>query len=266
MGSLVSSLFGGGGGPDTSAMDAETAEIKKVSGELGNEQMAEARADSAAVGQFTDPIASRQLAIMDQAAGQSTDTYNYLQGMQRPIEGALSTEAMAAGSEQRQAEAAGTAVADVRAGTTAAQNRLIRQGLRYGLTPQSMAPSTAQMSISQGSAEASAANGARLAERDSGFAKKMSVQQILAPQAAQASALQGRALDAGNSAVASKVTPIAIKQSGVNSGVNTIMAGRQAAMQGVNNSTKIQADAASEKSSSSMGMIGTVAGAALTFF
>lgn len=278
MGGLVKSIFGGGGGggaqgPDYTKLTALADETKQVGTQLGQGQIGTAAADYAKTASVADPLAAKLAAGAGTAIDQGADLAGYVATNERPVVDALRDEAMATGSAVRQEEAANRAVADARQGITSTQNMLMRQGLRYGLSPARMASAGAQLSVGQGLAEVSAANQARLAERDAGFAKKIAVQGIYAGQGERATTMLNTGTSATGGAINAVMSPGAARADQVNQGVNTILNARQQALQGVkgvvdSQTSKYNADrdAAADEKSGAMGAIGTIAGAAITVF
>lgn len=278
MGGLVEMLGGGSAGqkpksPDYAALNAEAQGAKTTAETYGNQQIQDAKSDFGSVESLANPVADRMAGAMDSATSSGTELLGYLNSRQRPVEDALQTEAMQAGSVQRQEEMASRAAADTRQGVTANQNAMVRQALRYGISPSALGVGGNQGAASQALAEVTAANAARTAERDSGFAKKMSVQQMYAPQAQVAQGLINTGVNAGAQAVTSKLSPIQAKTTAVGQGVNTIMSGRQMALQGVGNMISSQTqkyntdvEAETKAKEGGMGAIGTIAGAAIAVF
>lgn len=277
MGGLVKSIFGGGGGgpqgPDYTKLNELADETKQVGTQLGQGQMSTAAADYAKTASVADPLASKLSAGAGTVIDQGADLAGYVATNERPVVDALRDEAMATGSVGRQEEAANRAVADARQGITSTQNMLMRQGLRYGLSPARLASVGTQLSVGQGLAEVSAANQARLAERDAGFAKKMAVQGIYAGQGERATTMLNSGASAASGAINAVMSPGAARADQVNQGVNTILNARQQALQGVkgvvdSQTSKYNADmqAEADKSSGAMGAMGTIAGAAITVF
>lgn len=277
MGGLVKSIFGGGGGgaqsPDYTALNQLANETKQVGTQLGQGQMNTAAADYAKTAGVADPLAAKLAAGAGVAIDQGADLAGYVATNERPVVDALRDEAMATGSVARQEEASNRAIADTRQGITSTQNTLIRQGLRYGMTPARLGAVGAQLSVGQGLAEVSASNQARLAERDAGFAKKMAVQGIYANQGDRATTMLNTGTSATGGAINAVMSPSAARADQFNQGVNTILSARQQALQGVkgvvdSQTSKYNADvqAEADKNSGAMGAMGTIAGAAITVF
>lgn len=280
MGSLVSgvmSMFGGGGGggeaPDYAKLTDLADETKAAATNIGQSQIDTAAADYLKTSGIADPLAGKLAGGSGVLVDQGADMAGYAAANERPVVDALRDESMAAGSEARQAEAASRAIADTRQGVTSAQNMLMRQGLRYGMTPGRLASTGAQLSVNQGLAEVTAANAARTAERDSGFAKKIAVQGIYAGQGERGASMVNTGASTAGAAINATMAPAAQRADQVSQGANTILAGRQQAMQGVSSAvnsqtSKYSADSqsAADEKSGAMGAIGTVAGAALTVF
>lgn len=275
----VTSIFGGGGGggsataPDYAKLSKLADETKTVATNLGQGQIDTAAADYLKTSGVADPLAAKMAGGAGTLIDQGTDLAGYVASNERPVVDALRDEAMATGSDARQAEAAGRAVADTRRGVTSTQSMLMRQGLRYGFSPARMASAGTQLSVGQGLAEVTAANQARTAERDAGFAKKMAVQGIYAGQGERATTMVNTGTNTGGAAINATMAPASARADQVSQGANTILSGRQQAMQGItgmvsSQTSKYSADSAAdaERSSSGMGMLGTVVGAGITVF
>lgn len=275
MSGLVNAIFGGGQStpppPDYTPVAQASKEAAEISAQLGREQLAEGRRqydDNMAV---TRPVIDAQLKVMQQGIAQGDDYFQYMKDKQRPVENALNAEAMAAGSTQLQEEKAATAVADVRQGTTSAQNQLLRQGLRYGWSPAKMASAGIGAANGQGLAEATAANSARTTERNLGFAKKMDVAGLYRGLPGASTAAYGVATGAGNSAVSSQMQPGSQLLQTMGQSNNTQMNGRQIALSGLTGVLNSQTGYASSvmqnataQRGQNMDMIGSIAGLAFS--
>ena len=155
-----------------------------------------------------DQLVQQQIDIGNQTAAQGKDYYDYMVSQQRPVEEALNAEAMAAGSEERQAQAAGQAMADARQGTTQQQNQMIRQGMRYGFSPEKMANVSTALANQQGLAVASAGNQARTNEKNLGYAKKLDVAGLYRGLPGASQGAYSTALQSGNSATNNTLSPV----------------------------------------------------------
>lgn len=250
--------------PDYTPVANASKESAEIGAQLGREQLAEARRQYDQNMQVAAPIVAKQGAIMDQTIEQGQDFFDYMKSRQRPVEDALNADAMKAGSEQLQREAADRAVADVRQGTTASQNQLIRQGLRYGWTPAKIAASGLGTAANQGLAEASAANMAREKEKAMGFAKKMDVAGLYRGLPGASQGAYGVAVGAGNAAVGNQMAPGNALMGAMGQSNATTMQGRQMAMQGLTSimNTQGNAYAAGMNQDSGMGGLGSLLGGA----
>lgn len=242
MGSVVDSLFGGAEPtpPDYAPMAAASAEAARLGAELGREQLAQNKAQYDESMQIARPIIEKQSALMDQQIQQGNDYYDYAKGA-RPIEDQLRAEAAAAGGTAEQEAAAGRAAADVRQGTTAAQNQLLRQGLRYGFSPAKMAAAGIGAANGQGLAMATAANQAREQTKAAGFAKKMDVTGLARGMTGVSQGAYSLANNSGNSAVANKTGTASQFLQGLDAGNRTIMSGQGMQLGGLGNILNTQA-------------------------
>jgi hypothetical protein len=239
--------------PDYSPVAAASEETARIGAELGREQLAEGKRQYDQNMLVAKPVVDAQLDIMKQGIAQGNDYFDYLKTNARPVEAALNTEAMAAGSDRLQTEAADRAVADVRQGTTASQNQIIRQGLRYGFNPAKLAGAGGTMAASQGLAEATAANSAREKEKSLGFAKKLDVAGLYRGLPGASTGAYQVATGAGNSAVANQGAGGAAYLGAMGQGANTTMQGRQVAMQGLTGVLNAQTSYANTVANSSGG-------------
>lgn len=255
--------------PDYAPVAAASKETAQIAADLGREQLAEGKRQYDTNAAVAKPVVDAQLEIMRQGLAQGNDYFDYMKANQRPVEGALNAEAMAAGSDRLQGEAADRAVADVRQGTTASQNQIIRQGLRYGYTPGKLAAAGGAMAASQGLAEATAANGARTAEKNLGFAKKMDVAGLYRGLPGASTGAYSVATGAGNSAVANQGAGGAAYLGAMGQGANTTMQGRQIAMQGLTGVLNAQGNYANSVSNSGgggAGGLGSLLGGAASLY
>lgn len=255
--------------PDYAPVAAASEESARIGAELGREQLAEGKRQYDLNAAVAKPVVDAQLEVMRQGVAQGNDYYDYMKTQQRPVEQALNTEAMNAGSTQLQSEAADRAVADVRQGTTASQNQLLRQGLRYGWSPAKMASMGTAGAASQGLAEASAANGAREKERNLGFAKKLDVAGLYRGLPGASTGAYNSAVGAGNSAVTNNGAGGAAYLGAMGQGANTTMQGRQIAMQGTTGVLNAQgnyANSVAQSGGSGLGGLGSLLGGAASFY
>lgn len=171
--------------PDYRPLAAASEASAQMGLTLGTAQLAEARRQYDLNQAVANPVVQAQLATMAQTQTQGQDYYNYMKQMQRPVEGALTTQSMGpdtsaaslaerglmtggAGAIQADpryaqdiAAQAGQAGADQMSGYTRALNVAARQGMRYGFDPAKLAAQAASQAGGQSSAVASAMNQAR---------------------------------------------------------------------------------------------------------
>ena len=232
---LILYLDMGGDAPppaDTSAMAAATKESAEVMAALGREQLAESKRQYDINRATAEPVVATQLALMNQTKAQGDDYFNYMKATGRPIEQKMAAEAMTAGSDQAQEEAAGRAVADVRRGRTSAINSAIRAGLRFGMSSKRIGSGVAADALSAGSAEAAAANAGRTQEKATGWAKKLDVAGLMRGLPGASQGAYSVALNSGNSAVDNTMKPGGALLAGNLGGASLIGQGQQFNMQG----------------------------------
>lgn len=179
---------------------------------------------------------------------------------------AFLAQATAAADARSQEAAAGKAAADVRQGTTRQQNQLIRQGLRYGMSPDSIAANGGAAAASAGLAEASAMNNAREQDKTMRYAKKLDVAGLYRGLPGASQGAYGVALQAGNAASANSQVAGSNYQSGMAQGANTIGSGRSLFQQGLttiaggqNSGYLAGENAANEKMGAGVGAVAGIA-------
>lgn len=250
--------------PDTRPMAEASEEAARIGAELGRDQIAESRRQYDLNMEVAKPVIDAQLGIMRETERQGKDYYDYMVANQRPVEAALNADAMAAGSDALLEQRAGEAMADARQGTTAMQNQMIRQGLRYGYSPAKLAAMAGSMSGAQGLSLASAANQARDKERNVGYAKKMDVAGLYRGLPGASQGAYGLALNSGNSAVNNQMQPGNQMLTGMNQGTGTIMQGQGQKIQGLGSILNAQTSMYNAGSGDSglggmLGMLGSAA-------
>lgn len=189
---------------DNKPLADASRESAQIMADLGDRQLSETRRQYDKNMAVAQPVIDAQLDIMDQTKQQGEEQYNYQKDTFRPVEQSLVDEAEAAGSEQMQETAAGKAIADARAGNTAATNMIARQGNRYGMSPAAFAAKAGVMSASQASTEASTANSAREREKATGFAKKLDIAGLGRGLTGASQGAYSLSINAGNSATSNQ--------------------------------------------------------------
>jgi hypothetical protein len=224
-------IFGGGDtppAPDTTAMAGATKEAAEIAAAQADRVLAESTRQYDRNMEVAKPVIDSQLETMRQTNAQGKDYYEYLVDQQRPVERALNTEAMAAGSEAKQKEAVDRAVADSQGSYTRALNQGLRQARRYGINPANVTST----SVQQAAQTAAAATGARDKEIALGTAKKMDVAGLYRGLPGASTGAYGVAINAGNSAVNNSMAPGAGMQAGTLAAANLATQGGQFKMQG----------------------------------
>lgn len=251
--------------PDYGPIAQASEESARIMGELGEKQLAFAERQYNEAAPVIRELAQQQIDIGKQTAEQGQDYYDYMVTKQRPVEDALNAEAMRAGSEEEQQAAAGRAMADVRQGTTRQQNQLIRQGLRYGWTPDRMGKTLGDMATQTGLAEASAGNQAREKEKAMGYAKKLDVAGLYRGMPGASQGAYSTALQAGNSASSNTMAPGGQYMQGMAQGASTIGSGQQMKIQGLGSILNSQTQIAANQDSG-WGGLGSVLGGAAQLY
>lgn len=226
---------GGGKGdspdpPDYTPVAQSSVESARIMARLGEKQLAEGKRQFDESTAFSKPILEAQTRIAEETARQGGDYYDYMVKNQRPVEEALNKDAMAAGTQAMQDEAAAKAVADSQGGYTRAVNQAVRQGLRYGASAPAM---TGDMAVRQAQSTAAAAGGAREREKNLGYAKKLDVAGLYRGLPGASQGAYGVSLNAGNAATANQAAPGAQYQNAMAQGIGTIGAGRSMQQSGL---------------------------------
>lgn len=251
--------------PDYKPLAEASRESAQIMAELGREQLDFAKTQYQDSLPMFQELVQQQLDIGNQTKAQAEDYYNYMVDNQRPVEGALNKEAMAAGSPEMQELAAGKAMADARTGYTGALNTAVRQGVRYGYDPMKMAAGAGATGLGYASLQASMANDAREKEKSMGYAKKLDVAGLYRGLPGASQGAYNVALNAGNSAGANKMAPGNNYMAGMGQGANTIGAGRQmyqGGLQGVLNAQTNMAGINAQAAAGEAQGIGTAVGMA----
>ena len=187
-----------------------------------------------------------------------------------PQTNALVAKLAASAGVRQQQEAADTAIADSRKGTTDTTNQAIRQGIRYGFSADKLAAATAGMDTQQAQAQAAAASAARTTASNTNFQKKMDVDSLYRnlPGASQAAA--GLSVNAGNAAVANTNGTSQQYMTGINQGNSTILTGTGQQVSGLGSLVNAQTSYANSINSQQSGgdgfmnVLGQLGGAAIT--
>lgn len=251
--------------PDYTPVANASKESAEIMAALGREQLDFAKEQYAENKPILQAIADKQIAIQDQTLEQGKDYYDYQVSQQRPVEQALNADAMKAGSEAEQEAAAGRAMADVRKGSTQQQNQLIRQGLRYGLSPDRIAKLSTDAAATTGLAVASSANQAREKEKSIGYAKKLDVAGLYRGLAGASQGAYGVALNAGNSAGANVEAPGRTAMAGMAQGAGTVAQGRSLYQQGLGQVLNAQTSVYNNEQNSGLDVGGLLKGGAALY-
>lgn len=152
---------------------------------------------------LTRQVTEQQLGVAGEQAGWARSDRDRYETTFKPIEDQFIEEAAAYGSEEKQAEAAATARADVLSAAERERDAGRRKSFAYGIRPDSGRYQGVERAadLETAVAAAGASNSARRMERDKGLGLKADVANLgrgLPAQSAQAASL---GLGAGNSAV-----------------------------------------------------------------
>jgi hypothetical protein len=293
-------------------MAAASKEAAEIGAALGREQLTEAKRQYDQNVAYAKPIVDAQKGLMDESLAQGKDYYEY--GKRgRPVEDALNAESMkdytardlaerdAITGSQADIEAGrygddirqqvGTAVGDARQGTTQQMQQLIRQGLRYGYSPEAMAAKFGSGAVTSGLGVATAANAARtgavanarqmltarrgMRQQDDaiGWARKMDVAGLYRGMPGASQGAYGLALGSGNSAMAGNAAPGQALMGGMAQGAGMTQTGQGQRLQGLgqilNSQSNLYGQGLQVSAAEGAGtgqMLGSLAGAGMMAF
>lgn len=248
--------------PDYAPVAQASEEAARVSAAQADRVLAESKRQYERNMEVAQPIIDQQSAMMKQSVDQGNEYYDYWKTKAQPVENALNDEAMAAGSLQKQNEAADRAVADSQGGYTKAINTQLRQARRYGINPNA----TGGMVIQQAQNTAAAATGARDKEIAMGTAKKLDVAGLYRGMPGASQGAYSVANQSGNSAVNNSATVGNGMVGATQAAGNLTMGGQQLRLQGLGNVLGTQSsnyNAAQQQNNSGFGsLMGGIGGLA----
>lgn len=267
-------IFGGDepAAPDYTPMANATTQAAMISDALGREQIAEAKRQFDTNMEVSKPIIQKQGTLMDQAISQGNDYYQYMVSKQRPVEDALNAEAMTgqqdAATKIAMQEAADKAIADSRSGTTQQMNQLVRQGVRYGFSPERMASMGTAAALAGAQQQVAGSNAARTQAKSEAWAKKMDVAGLYRGLAGASQGAYSVANQSGNSAVQNQLAPSNSYMSQVAQGTGTVLSGQQMKLQGEGNILNAKTNFATAQfgGASPMAGIGSLMGGAAAMY
>lgn len=216
--------------PDYTPMANASEAAARIAAEQGDRVLAESQRQYDKNMEVAKPIVDAQTRIMEETERQGEDYYDYMVSQQRPVERALNEDAVAAGSQAAQDEAAAKAVADSQGGYTRSINQAIRQGRRYGMAP---IAATGTMAVQQAQGTAAAAGAAREKEKTLGYAKKMDVAGLYRGLPGASAGAYATAINSGNSANQNQQTPGNALIAGMGTAGNMKIAGQGQKIQGL---------------------------------
>lgn len=180
------------------------------------------------------------------------------------------------------------AIADTQGGFTRNINQVIRQGLRYGGTPDAIGASAGTVGMSQASQTAAAANAARTQgilnvrgqagtkidlrrniadnvtkQKAVGWAKKLDASGLVKGLPGASQGAYGLAVNAGNSAGANTQSAGQTRQAGMAAGAGTIGQGRSLYQQGLGSILQSQSGLAQPGEDNTGAIVGAVGGIAI---
>lgn len=253
--------------PDYTPVAESSAEAARLSAELGREQLAENKRQFEVNMGVAQPIIAAQTKLMGQAYDQGTQNFEAFKTEGRPLQQSMRDEAMGVTSTTKQRlmdEAAATAIADARTGTTQQMNQLMRQGARYGWSPAKLATMGTSAATAGATGTVAAANAARTQAGDKYYAKLGDVYNTYAGLGSSAPTFYQTGTQAGSSAVSNQNQTAAQYLQGMSVGNQTIMQGQGLKVQGLGGVLNSQTSYANANQGDSMGsLLGGMGGAAL---
>lgn len=215
--------------PDYAPVANASVESAQIAKDLGDAQLAENKRQYDLNYASLKPVVDSSVELQKQAIEQGNKNYEALDSEGRPIQKQMRDYAMGGGlndaQNQQAEEAANRAIADARAGNTQQANMIVRQGLRYGWSPEKMAAMEGSMATGNTQAQVAASNAARTGEKDKIFARMGDVYNTYAGLGSSAPAFYNAGTAAGGTA-----SNVALGQSGQY--LNGMTAGNQTTMQG----------------------------------
>jgi hypothetical protein len=256
--------------PDAGAVADASVEAAKISAQLGQDQLAEAKRQYDLNKAVIDPIVETEKGLMQQQVVQGDDYYNYMKGTFRPAEEGMVADAVAEASPARAEEEAGMASADARRGQTQQANMMMRQGLRYGYSPAKMEKIAANMASSNAAQIAGAASGARAKQKATGWAKQLDAVGLGRNLTGASQGAYGLAINSGNAAANNQMQPGSQLLGGMGQAANTTMQGQGIKVQGLGTALNAQTSYAnamnSLQASSGAAGLGSLMGGAAALY
>jgi hypothetical protein len=262
--------------PNFDSTAAASKEAAEITAQLGREQLAESKRQYDLNQAVSKPVTEAQVKLMDQSYEQGNANYNRMVTQGQPIQDQMKTIAMGgdynAAQQAKQEEAAGTAMADARAGTAQQQNQLIRQGLRYGWSPSRLASMGGQAAQAGASAQVAAANGARTQKQAQQWGQMGDTYNTYAGLGSQAPAFYNAGTQAGNGAVGNQTAVSGQFLNANNQGAATIANGQALKLQGLGSVLNAQTSYANAQNAAmsggggSMGGLGSLMGGAASLY
>lgn len=219
---------------------------------------------------LSNQATQQQMELAGKSADQADEYYNYMLGTFRPVERSLVDESMV-DSAALQEEYANRAGADVQSQIGRQYDQIIRNAMRYGLTPQAATRQLGATGIGGASAVAGAMNQGREQARQLSWAKRMDAAGLGRGLPGNQATSTGLALNAGNSAMGNAGAPLGLQMQmnqGYRAGVGTGLQGIQGSGQLLNDQYRTQvqgwsatAGQGGQAAGAIVGTIGTIAAA-----
>lgn len=284
--------------PDYTPVSNASVEAAQIGAQLGREQMGQAQQQYDQSMAVAKPVVDAQLALMQQAKVQGDDYFDYMKSRQRPVEDALNAESMNTNPQDaadralitggdtgiynaRQGDiedSVGRAIADARTGQSNTTARMIREGMRYGWSPDKLAAMAGSQGLGMASQQAAAANSTRLAGIDkarglltqnydlrkaqeaTAWGKKMDVAGLYRGLPGASQGAYSLALGAGNSATQNQMAPGNAMMAQRQNAMGTMMQGQGMQIQGLSSVLGSQTSIANQNNQNSGNTAGAILG------
>lgn len=234
--------------PDYTPMANASAESARIMGELGREQMAEARRQYDAAMPTVNRVVDAQLATMDQTQQQGQDYYDYMRNTFRPVEQSFVDDVNNYNTDAERERLASAAAADVGRAGTQSNEANARRMAAMGINPNSgrFASMQAQGGLQLAGARANAMNNARNQAEATGYARKLDAIGVGRNLPGASASAYGQATGAGTQAANNVQTPGSNLLAGNAQGGQMVGSGQSTQLQGLQSILNSQTNLASQ--------------------
>ena len=256
--------------PDYTPMANASKEAAQIGADLGREQLAEDKRQYDLNMQTLQPMIDASIKQQQLAYDQGQQNFDTFTKEGRPIQQQLASLAMGGdytdAQKAKQEEAANTAIADARVGTNQQMQQLIRQGLRYGWSPDKTASLGSSFANQNAQLQVAGANQARTQKQGQQLAQMGDVYNTYAGLGSSAPAFYNAGTGAGQAGSGSQLGMSGQYLNGMNAGVGTIMQGKGQQIQGLGSVLNAQTSYANSQAQLAAGQasgMGSMVGAGI---